>query len=124
IRSALSEQTIRARSNFALKIVSCDWHEVAKILVRFHQQALINLSDELFRDSGNRDNSQLKGPIRFLLEKIEDLIHFLQSQYADLFNFELRPSEFYTLRASQNLKSIRDQIDAMPLDEGARDLLK
>lgn len=123
-RSALSEQTIRARRDFALKIVSCHRHETAKTLVRFHQQALINLSDELFRDSGNRDNSQLKRTVRFLFEEIEDLIHFLQSQYGDFFNFESRPSEFYTWRATQNLRSILDQIAALPVDESARDLLQ
>lgn len=123
-RSALSEQTIRARSNFALKVVSCDQYETAKTLVRFHQQALINLSDELSRDSWRRDNSQLKRAVRFIFEEIEDLIHFLQSQYGDFFNFELRPSEFYTWRATQNLRSILDQIAALPVDESTRDLLQ
>jgi hypothetical protein len=123
-RSALSEQTVRARRDFALKIVSCDQYETAKTLVRFHQQALINFSDELSRDSGYRDNSQLKASVTYFLREIEDLLHFLQTQYGDFFNFESRPSEFYTWIASQNLRSIRAKIDALSVDEGVRDLLQ
>lgn len=123
-KSALSEETIRAKRDFALKIASCDRHESAKTLVRFHQQALINLSDELTRDYENRDNPYLEEGFTSLLEEIEGMVDFLQGQYPDFFNFEVRPSEFYILRASRNLRSIRDQIDAPTVDQGARDLLQ
>jgi len=43
----------------------------------------------------------LKATVRFFFEEIEDLIHFLQCQYADFFDFELRPSEFYICVANE-----------------------
>lgn len=108
-RSGLSEQSIRARREFALRIASCDKYEIAKALVRFHQQALTNLSDELWEGPA----IQMRDKVEFLFQGIEDTLGFLQTQFPNLFNFESKPSE-YCIRASlQGVIATCDQIKAI-----------
>jgi hypothetical protein len=102
VKSALSEQIARARRSFMLTVVATEREEKRKSLVQYHQQSLINFSDDLFQRSEN-DDVQIGKFINYTCAELDQLLDFLLMRFSEYFNSDLRPTEFYIAAASNQL---------------------
>ncbi len=80
-------------------------------LVQFHQQSLINFSDELTERTYSGDDPQLIEMITFFCDQLEALLKFLQKQFPEHFNLDFKVSEFLKTKSLQSLKRAADQIN-------------
>ena len=111
ISKTVSEAKNRAKRSFLLTTLSLDQTQHLTRHVQFHQQSLINFSDELTERTSGGDDRQLMETINFFCDQLEDLLKFLQNQFPEHFNLDFKVSEFLKTKSRQSLKLAADQIN-------------
>lgn len=113
-KSAFSEEKIRAKKSFALKTLSFERKDQVTRFVQFHQQSLINFSDELFDGLSPRRESQLTEMSNFFVDHLNDLQNHIQYQYAEHFNQDTKAPEAFIADSLERWKEALDRIENCP----------
>lgn len=111
IKSVLSEQIARARRSFVLSVLATEQEEKRKSLVQYHQQSLINFSDDLFQRSEN-DDAQMRKFIDYTCAELDQVLDFLFVRFGKYFNSDLRPTEFYIAATSNRFTDFLARLKA------------
>lgn len=110
IRNAIVEEVERIKSRFALKVLSIEQSEV-KRFVQYHQQALINLLNNLHKFSSihKEELSMNMEPaftklIGFVCNQLEEIIKFFQTDFQEYFDLDIQIPELARERVLQALR--------------------
>lgn len=110
VRKAVAEESSRIKNTFVLKVLSFEQNQVERF-IRYHQQALINLLDNLVEtlsitDEGRSINkeSHLKEFIKFSCSELEEILRFVQNHFQSHFDLGVPVPELIKERVLKALK--------------------
>lgn len=110
VRNAVAEESVRIRNTFALKVLSVEQDKVER-LVRYHQQALINLLNNLVEvlsiTNGSRSTikeSHFNDFVKFSCSAVEEILRFIQDHFKSHFDLDVHVPELIKERARKALK--------------------
>ena len=110
VRKAVAEESSRIKNTFVLKVLSVEQNLVERF-IRYHQQALINLLDNLVEtlsitDEGRSINkeSHLKEFVKFSCNELEEILRFIQNHFQSHFDLDVPVPELLRERALKAVK--------------------
>lgn len=112
LRNAIAEEVERVKSTFALKVLSIEQNQVERF-VQYHQQALINLLNNLHklstipkeeRSTNTEQALNFNESIRFECNQLEEIIKFLQINFRNYFGLDIHVPELTRERVLKALK--------------------
>jgi hypothetical protein len=109
VKSALSEQIARARRSFVLTLVATEQEDKRRSFVQYHQQSLINFSDDLFQRPES-DDAPMRKFINHTCAQLDQVLDFLFMRFGEYFNSGLRPTEFSIAEASKQFVDFLDRL--------------
>ena len=110
LRNSIAEEVERIKSTFALKVLSIEKNQVERFF-QYHQQALINLLNNLYKFSliPKEERSINMEPtfnelIRFSCYQLEEIIKFFQTDFHGYFDLDIHIPELTRERVLKALK--------------------
>lgn len=110
VRNAVAEESGRIKNTFALKVLLFEQNQVERF-VRYHQQALINLLNNLVEvvsitNEGRSINkeSHFNEFLRFSCNELEEILRFIQNHFQSHFDLDVRVPELIKERVLKAVK--------------------